>query len=42
MERAYQAHEMAIVGAKVNPFYKPLHAYPRYQELLRRIGFPDD
>ncbi len=40
-ERAYEEREPMLVFAKVSPSLDPLRSDPRFQDLLRRIGFPE-
>lgn len=42
MEKAYAEHSQAIIELKVAPYYDPLRADPRFQDLLRRIGLADN
>jgi hypothetical protein len=41
LERAYEAHEAVLYNLKVQPLADPLRADPRFNDLLRRIGFPE-
>ncbi len=41
LERAYDERDPGLSGAKGNPYLAPLHSDPRFQDLLRRIGFPE-
>ena len=41
LSRAVRVHDGGLVFLAVDPRYEPLHQDPRYQCLLRRIGFPD-
>jgi TolB-like protein/class 3 adenylate cyclase/tetratricopeptide (TPR) repeat protein len=42
LERAYRNREPWMLTAKMQPLLDPLRSDPRYQDLLRRIGFPED
>ena len=37
---AFQKRDHFIPFVKIDPFLKPLHGDPRFQELLRKVGFP--
>ena len=39
LERAYQVRAFQISSLKLEPLWDPLRSDPRFQELLRRIGF---
>jgi TolB-like protein len=39
--KAYEAHEVEMIWLKIEPQFKKLHNDPRYQDLLKRVGFPD-
>ncbi len=39
LEKAYQEHEGELIWLKVHPSYDRLRDDPRFQDLLRRIGF---
>ena len=41
LERAVQAHDGGLVFLAVDPRYDPVRRDPRFQCVLRRIGFPD-
>jgi hypothetical protein len=41
LERAIDLRDPGRFTAKVSPLLKPLHADPRWQPLLKKIGFPD-
>ncbi len=40
-ERAYEERDPGLVQAKTNQDLDPLRSNPRFQDLLRRIGFPE-
>jgi serine/threonine-protein kinase len=39
LERGCEQHESQIAAVYVHPIYDPLRAEPRFQEILRRVGF---
>jgi hypothetical protein len=39
LERAYAAHDPVMQYLKAGPQYDSLRADPRFQDLLRRVGF---
>jgi len=41
LERAYDERSDCIAGLKVDPRLDPIRSEPRYQDLVRRVGFPD-
>jgi hypothetical protein len=41
LERSYEAREPALVYLKRNPDFDPLHGDPRFEALVRRVGFPE-
>ncbi len=41
LERAYEERNPMLIGAKTDPPLDPLRSDPRFQDLLRRIGFPE-
>lgn len=41
LERAYKSHDTELYFLKTEPMFKTLHGDPRYEELLRKIGFPE-
>jgi len=40
LEKAYQERHPYLILLKVQPVFRKLHSDPRFQDLLRRIGFP--
>lgn len=40
LERAYRARDPAILTLKT-PLFRSLRSDPRYDDLLRRVGFPE-
>jgi TolB-like protein len=40
LEQAYEEQDPALFLLKVSPFLDPLRSEPRFQELLRRVNFP--
>jgi eukaryotic-like serine/threonine-protein kinase len=40
LDRAHQRHDSDLAYLKPAPFLRPLHADPRWGELLRRVGLP--
>jgi tetratricopeptide (TPR) repeat protein len=41
LERGYREHDPAMFLLKVLPAFDPLHSDPRWDDLLRRMGFPE-
>jgi tetratricopeptide (TPR) repeat protein len=39
LDKAYSDHEVEMYWLKVEPFFKPLHGDPRFENILRKIGF---
>jgi TolB-like protein len=39
LQKAYTNHEVEMVWLKVDPLFRPLHGDPRFENLLRKIGF---
>ncbi len=42
LERAYEERDPALLCAKTDANLDPLRSDPRFDDLLRRIGFPED
>ncbi len=42
LEKAYERRHMAVVWIRVDPPLDPLRSDPRFQDLLHRIGCPDE
>jgi serine/threonine protein kinase/tetratricopeptide (TPR) repeat protein len=40
LNKAIDGREAQMLYLKVNPIYNPLRSDPRFQDLLRRVGFP--
>ncbi len=41
LERAYEERDPQLIIAKTNPRLDPLRSDPRWDDLMRRIGFPE-
>ena len=41
LEKAYAQHSSGLTTLKVDPAYDPLRDDPRFQNLMRRVGFID-
>jgi tetratricopeptide (TPR) repeat protein len=41
LEAAYQARDVWLIELAVEPGFDPLRSDPRFDDLLRRIGFPE-
>ena len=41
-ERAYEERDPLLITANTSPVFDPLRADRRFQDLLRRIGFPEE
>ena len=41
LEKAYAERSSWLIELKVDPVWKNLHGDPRYQDLLRRVGFSE-
>ena len=42
LERGYRERDPQMVLLKSNPAFDPLRSDPRFDDLLRRIGFPEE
>lgn len=42
LEKSYEDHEVEMYWLKVEPPFEPIRSDPRYQEMLDKVGFPDD
>jgi hypothetical protein len=41
LEKAYSERSFWLLWLKTEPIFTDLHSDPRYQDLTKRIGFPD-
>ena len=41
LEKSYEDHEVEMYWLKVEPPFEPIRGDPRYQEMLDRVGFPE-
>jgi hypothetical protein len=41
LERAYEERDPWMPWIKVDPTSDPIRSHPRYQDLLRRMNFPE-
>jgi tetratricopeptide (TPR) repeat protein len=41
LERAYKSHDTELYWLNTEPMFKSLYGDPRYEDLLRRICFPE-
>ncbi len=41
LEKAYERRSITLSWIRVNPGFDPIRSDPRFQDLLRRIGFPE-
>jgi TolB-like protein len=42
LEKAYTEHSFHLVNLNVSPHFKSVRSDPRFQDLVRRIGLPED
>jgi tetratricopeptide (TPR) repeat protein len=42
LERGYRERDPLMIVTKFHPLLDPLHSDPRFDDLVRRIGFPED
>jgi TolB-like protein len=42
LEKCYQRHGTNMLGLKIEPDFDPLRSDPRFQDLLKRVGFPEN
>ena len=42
LEKSFAAHDVEMIWLKMEPQLKSLHDDPRYKDLLRRMGFPEN
>jgi hypothetical protein len=42
LERGYREHDPLMIDLKVSRALDPLRSDPRYHDLVRRIGFPEE
>jgi hypothetical protein len=42
LERGYRDRDPLMVSTKEDPVFVPFRSDPRFQDLLRRIGFPEE
>ncbi len=41
LDRAYREQDSTLVSLMIDPRFERLHAEPRYQALVKRMGFPE-
>ncbi len=42
LERGYEQRDPLMTNLKAHPAFDPIRSDPRFDDLLRRIGFPED
>jgi hypothetical protein len=42
LERGYRERDPAMIFLKAHPAFVPIRSDPRFDDLLRRIGFPEE
>jgi len=42
LERGYRARDPLMIATKADHTFDPLRSDPRFDDLLRRIGFPEE
>jgi serine/threonine protein kinase/Tfp pilus assembly protein PilF len=42
LNQAYENHSGTLVNIKTFPYFLDLHSDPRFQELVKKMGFPED
>ena len=42
LERAYEERDPLLINVKAEPRLDPLRSDPRFPDLLRRVGFPEE
>jgi hypothetical protein len=41
LERAFAEHDCLLTLLRAHEWWEPLHADPRFLDLVRRVGIPD-
>jgi hypothetical protein len=42
LEDAYRTHDEGLTNLKIDPCLDPLRSDPRFDDLIRRVGFPKE